>query len=218
MFLSKATFFKIWIHFFSLAVKQRYPSNSLNNGPTDIRLRRWTRPFFDVGNFFDLLFGLGENFPSDPFPSDPLRIWNTSLSLKSLENLDPNPQRSRLGREVHASSGCSTKQLHTPHVWRRNFCSRRSWVARPGALERARCLLQLVFQLPNPRTGPYCTWLRWPWWLTVPPTEYSYPRESGRWIGILRAMHKSLSGIRISDNEIGLFSLWHCTGAEVPKH
>ena len=34
IFLSKATFFKIWIHFFSLAVKQRYPSISLNNGPT----------------------------------------------------------------------------------------------------------------------------------------------------------------------------------------
>ena len=32
--LSKATFFKIWIHFFSLAVKQKYPSISLNNGPT----------------------------------------------------------------------------------------------------------------------------------------------------------------------------------------
>ena len=49
----------------NLAVKQRYPSNSLNNGPTDLRLRLWTRPFFDVGNLFDLLFGLGDTFDSE---------------------------------------------------------------------------------------------------------------------------------------------------------
>ena len=53
----------------------------------DLRLRQRTRPFFDVGNFFDLLFGLGDNFVSDP-----LRIWNTPDSLRSLENLQyPDP-------------------------------------------------------------------------------------------------------------------------------
>ena len=30
------------------------------------------------------------------------------------------------------------KQFHPPHVWRRNFCSRRRWDARPGSFERAR--------------------------------------------------------------------------------
>ena len=72
------------------------------------------------------------------FPSNPLRIWNTSLSLKSLENLDPNPRSWRLGREDHASSVLWPKQFHPHHVWRRNFCSRRSWDARPGSFERAR--------------------------------------------------------------------------------
>ena len=45
-----------------MVVKQRYVSNFYSFGPTRLRLRLWTGPFFDVGNFFESLFGLGENF------------------------------------------------------------------------------------------------------------------------------------------------------------
>ena len=67
-FSVKATFFKILIHFFCLVAKLKMVSSCSSSHPTELRLRLQRVSFLDHGNFFDLLFWLGDNF-------DSMRIW-----------------------------------------------------------------------------------------------------------------------------------------------